>query len=59
MSIHTDASDLAVKKLREAQQMGNPEIAHDIADKVLCKLLIALGFKAVVDEWDKVPKWYA
>lgn len=35
------------------------EAAHQDADDVLCDLLTALGFADVVEEWRKVPKWYA
>lgn len=38
---------------------GDPESAHVNADKVLCDLLRALGYGDVVDEWEKVEKWYA
>lgn len=36
----------------------DPSSAHVRADEVLCKLLVALGFEAVVAEWEKVEKWY-
>lgn len=35
------------------------EAAHEDADGVLCKLLISLGYRDVVDEWAQVEKWYA
>ena len=49
----------AIEKLREAQTTGDSEGAHSAADDVLCELLVSLGYKDVVDEWDKVDKWYA
>ena len=35
------------------------EIAHIEADKILCELLLMLGWKDVVEAWERVPKWYA
>jgi len=49
----------AIKKLREAQLSHNYEVAHDVADNVLCELLKTLGYADVVEEWEKVGKWYA
>jgi hypothetical protein len=50
----------AIKRLRELQApTTDQEIGHSEADKVLCRLLDALGFADVVAEWDKVAKWYA
>lgn len=49
----------AVNKLRELQRCGDIEIAHSMADDVLCDLLIALGYGDVVDEFKAVEKWYA
>jgi hypothetical protein len=49
----------AIEELKEWQACGDLEIAHGRADKVLCELLKALGCQDVVDEWEKVEKWYA
>lgn len=49
----------AIEELKEQQGSGDWEVAHSEADDVLCKLLVALGYQDVVDEWEKVPKWYA
>jgi hypothetical protein len=49
----------AIIRLKELQHQGDPEATHSDADEVLCQLLRALGHEAVVEEWDKVPKWYA
>jgi hypothetical protein len=35
------------------------EMVHSIADEVLCDLLLELGYELVVEEYKKVPKWYA
>lgn len=65
----TEMSDLEIKidrekallALSDALELGksDPEIAHVNADKVLCELLTSLGFSDVVEEFKKVPKWYA
>ena len=53
-------ADEMVRQLRELQEKyGDPEFAHSEADSILCDLLIALGYDRVVQEWAKVPKWYA
>ena len=35
------------------------EVAHIVADSVLCDFLRDLGHGDLVDEWEKVDKWYA
>jgi hypothetical protein len=49
----------AIKELKDQQANGDTEMAHGEADRILCDLLTALGYKDVVDEWEKVGKWYA
>lgn len=49
----------AIEKLKEAQNGDDPECDHGAADQVLCDLLTALGYADVVEEYDKVHKWYA
>ena len=39
--------------------INDPELAHTIADDILCDLLIALGGKEVVDKFHEVTKYYA
>lgn len=48
-----------MKRLKEAQQGSDVESAHAEADQVLCDLLEALGYTKIVEEYDKVSKWYA
>ena len=52
-------SKQAIEELKEAQKNRDTEAAHDHADDVLCKLLTTLGFTDVVEEYNKVDKWYA
>ncbi len=52
----------ARKSLENANRRENsndPERAHGLADGALCVLLEAMGLRDIVDEWDRVPKWYA
>ena len=52
----------AIEKLKQdfmQSKDADREIVHRAADKVLCDLLLELGYELVVEEWKKVPKWYA
>ena len=49
----------AIDELKKLQEPGDTEAAHGDADDVLCRLLSSLGYQDVVDEWEKVDKWYA
>ncbi len=48
----------AEERLEELQLLGDLEQAHVDADKVLCDLLSALGFKEVVAEFEAIDKYY-
>jgi len=48
--------------LDEMQQCINnsdTEEAHIDADRILCNLLVQLGYGDVVDLWYEVEKWYS
>lgn len=49
----------AIKKINEAKECGDTELAHVDADSVLCELLESLGYSEVVSAYRKVDKWYA
>lgn len=49
----------AINQLKELQSGADIESEHGQADDILCDLLDFLGYKAVVDEYNKVDKWYA
>jgi hypothetical protein len=49
----------AIAELKDCQTVGDTEVAHSNADKVLCQFLTALGYADVVAEWENVDKWYA
>lgn len=38
---------------------GDTEGDHGEADNALKLFLLELGYKDLVDEWEKVKKWYA
>lgn len=51
-----------IERLKKCQNMGDTECAHADADRVLEEVILnELGddFKQVVNEYKKVPKWYA
>jgi hypothetical protein len=49
----------AISKLKGLQSSGDTESAHGDADQILCDLLSALGYQDVVEQWEKIDKWYA
>lgn len=49
----------AIEKLKEQQNNEDIEVAHSIADTILCRLLESLGYSDVIREYDRVEKWYA
>jgi hypothetical protein len=64
---HTEArqaktkSEIAAAKMRSIKETygGDPESAHGYADDFLCEILNELGYSAVVDEFNKIKKWYS
>ena len=44
---------------RKSNRMALIEETHGITDNSLCQLLKELGFKKLVEEYEKVPKYYA
>ena len=49
----------AVEKMKECVNNGDTEVAHLDADNILCDVLTQLGYKELVDLYEKVKKWYA
>ena len=50
---------VAIEKMNECLNNGDTEVAHINADAVLCDVLTQLGYKELVDLYEKVKKWYA
>ena len=55
----TDIIKEAVEKMKECVNNGDTEVAHLDADNILCDVLTQLGYKELVDLYEKVKKWYA
>lgn len=49
----------AVEKMKECVNNGDTEVAHLDADNILCDVLTQLGYKELVDLYEKVKNWYA
>jgi hypothetical protein len=49
----------AIEKLKKQQKSKDTESAHGNSDDVLCELLEHLGYADVVEEYNKVDKWYS
>ena len=57
--IKREIVDSYIKDLKECQEDRDIECAHVNADGILCRLLNELGFKDVVEEYNKVDKWFS
>ena len=49
----------AIDQLRKLQASTDTEAAHSAADDIICVMLRQCGFDDVVDEYQKVEKWFA
>lgn len=47
-----------LKSTREVFE-DDTEMAHIQADEIICAVLEELGYKDIVDEYNKIYKWYA
>ena len=50
-----------LKSLKAANDIAedDTEAAHVMSDDAICRLLIKLGYRDVIEEYRKVPKWYS
>lgn len=48
-----------ITELKELQSFSDFEAAHSMADSLLCEFLESIGHKDIVEEFDKVGKYYA
>ena len=46
-------------ELKNAKDESDTESAHADADDALCRFINGLGYSKVVDEYNKINKWYA
>lgn len=51
--------ETTIEILKKCQQNKDREMAHYDADAALCRFLTELGYADVVEEFDKITKWYA
>jgi hypothetical protein len=51
-------SDKIKAELEQLASLDDQETAHVNADNLLCQLLEHLGFKEVVEAYEKIDKWY-
>lgn len=49
----------AKQQLIALQQVADLESAHVKADEILLRMLSELGFDDIVQEYQKIDKWYA
>jgi hypothetical protein len=47
-----------IEYLKQQQENSDTEDSHINADNILCEFLIELGFERIVEEFEKVNKWY-
>lgn len=47
------------KRMRKLQKNDDEEGRHVFMDKLMCEVLIELGYKAGVDIFEGTCKWYA
>lgn len=57
VAMSTDEEAAAI--MRGIAGIGDTEIAHGAADRMLAELLVSLGFKLTVEAYESVNKWYA
>ena len=48
-----------LKELISLQNISDVEAAHSRADDILVEILISLGLNDIVNEYEKINKWYA
>lgn len=46
-------------EMRRIDRNNFPEVAHILADELMCKLLRELGYGEGVDIFEKMDKWYS
>lgn len=49
----------AAELMQRHVENADTEAAHTNAVRLLCALLVSLGYNETVTAWHSVPKWYA
>lgn len=57
-------NDKYLNRIKEVKQKyeveeDDIEVAHYLADEVMCDLLESLGYVEIVEEFNSIHKWYA
>ena len=54
-------NDKYLKRMNEVKQRyeNDAEVAHSLADIILCDLLVSLGYTELVEVYNNLEKWYA
>lgn len=55
----TDNQIVFIQEMKQCTVDVDEEVAHSQADKILVRFLRFIGYTALADEYEKVPKWYA
>jgi hypothetical protein len=50
---------VAEREMDDCIANGDQGAAHYDADKILCRVLRMLGYRALVEKYEQVGKWYA
>ena len=48
-----------VQEIHEIEKLNDTEDGHVLADRILCELLISLGYEKVINAYNKLNKWYS
>lgn len=48
-----------ISKMKKYNHNLDTEVAHKYADSLLCEILEELGYEDIVEEYEKIDKWYA
>ncbi len=51
--------DQALTQLKDLHNNHDTEVAHRLADAILCDFITSLGYPDVADAFEKLGKWYA
>lgn len=59
MRIKQEKVKEAIERLKRLQKSDDTEDAHIEADDILCELVAVFVSGEVVEEWEKVSRWYS
>lgn len=56
---HDEALAECLQELKAQQENDMTQEAHEEADRILCRFLTKIGYQTIVEEFEKIEKWYA